>query len=193
MYCVYKYTYKNQQNRTHLADACLLILVSVYCCFYIQFLYIYIYIYCVRNIPDYFVLFYTVVYNCRVLYFIFYIEKCLLLTIYSLSIYNLLCTFCLDYSRLFVADGAHPVGAASGAFRQIIFATSLADALSARFAQGATIDDATETGATPGAAPAVVVSVSVVGRMIQSGSRYLILSDGHLQGAFLSQKLQFRL
>lgn len=98
------------------------------------------------------------------------------------------------YLRCFKADSAHPVGlvAVGRSFgrrrrRCRRLATSFADSLTTRLAQGASIDDAAQSGATSGAATAGRLDVMIA----QSG--YLLLDAGRLEGAFLSKKLQLRL
>ena len=99
------------------------------------------------------------------------------------------------YSRCLVANAADPVGVAGGrGSRHVVLATSFANPLAAGLAQGAAIDDPTESGATASAAPSAAVVLSMLLRrlvMIRTRRRLLIVR--RLQGAFLPQKLQLRL
>lgn len=111
---------------------------------------------------------------------------------------------CFLYSRSLVANCADPFSAVGRSFGRRVFATSFTDSLSARLAQGASIDDSTESGATSSTTPSVVVSSMVGWMWIQSAKSssasrcdsylllLLLLLSGRLEGAFLSKKLQLR-
>lgn len=98
------------------------------------------------------------------------------------------------YSRSLVTNGADPLGSVGRSSRRRVFATSFADPLSARLAQGASIDNTAESGTTTGTTSPVTALYDF--HMFQAGSSrsYLLIRlSARLQGAFLSQKLQFRL
>ena len=63
------------------------------------------------------------------------------------------------YSRCLEAHGAHPIGSGGGASvtRDIVLAARFADALPARLAQCAAVDDAPEPRPAAGAAPSPIL------------------------------------